>query len=54
MNVKFANKKGLNFIEEIIQKSNIKSNAIILNGIRKNRLKYYYGKYGYGYGYGYG
>ena len=54
MNVKFANKKGLKFIEEIIQKSKIKSNAIILNGIRKNRLKYYYGKYGYGYGYGNG
>ena len=51
LNTKFANKKGLKFLEEIIEKSKIKSNALILNGVRKNRFKYYYGKYGYGYGY---
>ena len=54
MNTKFAKKKGLKFLEEIIDKSKIRSNAIILNGVKKNRFQYYYGKYGYGYGYGYG
>ena len=35
MNTKFANKKGLTFLEDIIERSNINSNAIILNGVKK-------------------
>ena len=42
-----------NKFRNIIEKSNINSCGIILNGVRKNRFRYYYGKYGYGYGYGY-
>ena len=54
INVYQGSQSDKKFIDEIIHKSKIESNAIILNGVRKNRLKYYYGKYGYGYGYGYG
>ena len=49
-----AKKTSLDFLDDIIAKSKIYSKGIILNGIKKNRFKYYYGKYGYGYGYGYG
>ena len=56
MNSKIANKKGLRFIEEINEKSKIKSQALILNGIKNNKWRrlYSYGNYGYSYGYGYG
>ena len=47
-------KEKFKFLEDITDKSKINSKAIILNGIKRSRLKYYYGKHGYGYGYGYG
>ena len=53
MNTKMANKKGLKYLEEIVEKSQLTNNGIVLNGVRLKRWKYYYGKYGYGYGYGY-
>lgn len=60
MNTKFANKQGLNFLEEVANKTK-KSCAIVLNKIKSRKWKYYYGgyrynyyNYGYGYGYGYG
>jgi capsular exopolysaccharide synthesis family protein len=57
MNTKFANKKGVDFLEEIMNKSDA-SSGLILNQIRQKKWKYYYKnyayKYGYGYGYGYG
>lgn len=54
LNTKKASKKGLNYLNEMIGKSNIESYGLILNGIKKRKFSYYYGKYGYGYGYGYG
>ena len=53
MNTKFANKKGLDYLQNISEQSNIKSNGIILNGIKNRKWKYYYGNYKYGYSYGY-
>lgn len=61
MNAKYANRKGLEFLEEINNKSNIKSQGVILNAIKINKWRrfsrygYSYGyNYGYGYSYGYG
>ncbi|MFP5470884.1 MAG: polysaccharide biosynthesis tyrosine autokinase [Bacteroidia bacterium] len=63
MNVKFARKQSVRFLEEIIEKNNLKNIGIALNNIKVRRWKYYskygykYGyayNYGYGYGYGYG
>ena len=54
MNTTFATKQGMEHIEEIIEKSRVKSSGIILNNIRARKWQYYYSKYGYNYGYGYG
>jgi len=54
MNTKMANKKGIQYLEEIVNDVNIKHKGIVLNGVKVKKWKYYYGKYGYGYGYGYG
>ena len=55
MNTKFASKKGLDFILETSHTYGIDNISLILNGIKQNSFKYYYGKYGYGrYGQGYG
>ena len=50
MNTKMANRKGLKYLEEIVEKSQLTNKGIVLNGVRLKRWKYYYGKYGYGYG----
>jgi tyrosine-protein kinase Etk/Wzc len=52
MNVKFAKKQGVRFLEEVIEKNNLKNVGITLNNVTTQRWKYY-SKYGYGYGYSY-
>ena len=66
MNSKFAKKRGVRAIEEILTKRDDISLGLILNGIQQSKIRYYYSKYsykysyrysysqGYGYGYGYG
>ncbi|MBK9590960.1 MAG: CpsD/CapB family tyrosine-protein kinase [Crocinitomicaceae bacterium] len=58
MNTRFANRRGVQALETILEKYNTVSTGVILNGIRESKLKYYYSKYsdkyGYNYGYGYG
>ena len=54
MNSKFASKQGVAYLEEIVEKSALKSHGIVLNAVATKKYRYYYGKYGYGYGYGYG
>ncbi len=54
MNTKKSNKKGVQFLEKVIQQSKIEHTGLVLNGVKQTKWKYYYGKYGYGYGYGYG
>ena len=41
-----ANRKGLKYLEEIVEKSQLTNKGIVLNGVRLKRWKYYYGKYG--------
>ena len=36
---KYANRKGLEFLEEINNKSNIKSQGVILNGIKISKWR---------------
>ena len=54
MNTKFAKKKGLKFLEEIIDKSKIRSNAIISKWSKEIDFNIIMVNTGYGYGYGYG
>lgn len=54
MNTEKATKGGVRQLEEIVQSSNLEHTSIILNNVKNNKWKYYYGKYGYRYGYGYG
>jgi tyrosine-protein kinase Etk/Wzc len=54
LNTKFATKKVIAGINELVEKNNVQHFAFILNGIRRKKARYYYNKYGYGYGYGYG
>lgn len=53
-NTRFARKRGIHLVEEMLLKHQEISKAVILNGIRESRLKYYYSKYSYKYGYNYG
>jgi len=62
LNSQKASREGVRYLEEFISKLETKSTALILNSIKIQRWKYYYGKvsgkygyiYGDGYGYGYG
>lgn len=54
MNTKFANRRGIAAVEKIVDKYSSISKAVVLNGIRESKLKYYYTKYSYKYGYSYG
>ncbi|MCI5055014.1 MAG: polysaccharide biosynthesis tyrosine autokinase, partial [Flavobacteriales bacterium] len=55
MNVKYASRKGLRYLEELSSQTTLENVAIVLNGVRPRRWRYYYRGYGYGYGgYGYG
>jgi len=57
-----ASREGVRYLEEFVSKLETKSTALVLNNIKIQRWKYYYGKvsgkygyiYGDGYGYGYG
>lgn len=59
MNVKYTRRRGVRVMETILQKYDDVSVGALLNGIKENRIKYYYSKYvykytyGYNYGYGY-
>ncbi|MBK6835983.1 MAG: CpsD/CapB family tyrosine-protein kinase [Bacteroidetes bacterium] len=52
LNTKFATKRIISGINELVENNNIQHFSFILNGVRRNRARYYYNKYGYGYGYG--
>ena len=54
LNTKFATKRIVNGINELVEKNNVQHFSFVLNGVRRKRARYYYNKYGYGYGYGYG
>ena len=54
MNTRHANKHGVRFVEEVIEKSKISSHGILLNSVKQKRWRYYAGRYGYLYGYLYG
>jgi tyrosine-protein kinase Etk/Wzc len=56
MNVNFARKQGVRFLEEVAVKNNLTNVGIALNNVKTQRWKYYskYGGYGYAYSYGYG
>jgi len=55
LNTKFATKRIVHSINELVEKNNIQHFSFILNGVKHKRARYYYySKYGYGYGGGYG
>lgn len=60
MNTRYTRKKGVEHINEMLDKFDDIGKGMVLNGIKENRLQYYYSKYtykytyGYNYGYGYG
>lgn len=60
MNTRYTRKKGVEHINEMLHKFDKIGKGVVLNGIKENRLQYYYSKYtykytyGYNYGYGYG
>lgn len=54
LNTKSANKKVVNFVQNLAAANKIKNMFLILNGVRSLSGKYYYKGYGYTYGYGYG
>ncbi len=53
INSKVARKQIINIVEEMVETNKFQNFALLLNGVKRNRSKYYY-NYGYGYGYGYG
>jgi capsular exopolysaccharide synthesis family protein len=60
MNTRYTRKKGVEHINEMLEKFDDIGKGVVLNGIKESRLQYYYSKYtykytyGYNYGYGYG
>jgi capsular exopolysaccharide synthesis family protein len=56
INTKFPYRESLNLATEITKMNKNATLALLLNGVKKNKIKYYLSKYGYGdsYGYGYG
>src|SRR6202008_121808 len=55
LNTKFTNKRIVSSINELIETNKVQHFAYVLNGVKRNRGRYYYNRYGYGYGgYGYG
>jgi capsular exopolysaccharide synthesis family protein len=62
LNTKYARKKGVEHISEMLSKFDNVSKGLVLNGIKESRFQYYYSKYtykynysyNYGYSYGYG
>jgi len=49
-----ATRSGVKHLDEMLSTHNLTNGALLLNGIRPRKWKYYYSKYGYMYGYGYG
>ncbi len=60
MNTRYTRKKGVDHINNMLEKYDNVGKGLVLNGIRESRLQHYYSKYtykytyGYNYGYGYG
>lgn len=56
LNTKYANKKAISYVEEMVMIHNISNFAFVLNNVKQRKSRYYYSRYGYygGYGYGYG
>lgn len=60
LNTRYTRKKGVEHINEMLEKFDQIDKGVVLNGIRESRIQYYYSKYtykytyGYNYGYGYG
>ena len=62
LNTKYIKQKGIRTIENLLSKHDNIEVGLVLNGIKRTRLQYYYSKYsykynynyGYNYGYGYG
>ncbi|MDG1914953.1 MAG: polysaccharide biosynthesis tyrosine autokinase [Crocinitomix sp.] len=60
MNTRYTRKKGVEHINEMLEKFDDIGKGVVLNGIKESSLQYYYSKYtykytyGYKYGYGYG
>ncbi len=54
MNTNVANRRGVEFLEEIVAKSKVNSAGLVLNGIKTRKWNRFRLGYGYGYGYGYG
>lgn len=62
LNTKFARKRGVEHIAEMLRKFDNVSKGLVLNGIKESKFQYYYSKYtykysysyNYGYSYGYG
>lgn len=52
LNTRFATKRIVAGITELVETNKTKHFAFILNGVRRKRARYYYNRYGYGYGYG--
>jgi capsular exopolysaccharide synthesis family protein len=54
LNTRSSRKQELRFIEGLVEKHELHSVGLVLNGVRERRLSYYYDRYGYMYGYGRG
>ncbi|MFT5820844.1 MAG: tyrosine-protein kinase Etk/Wzc [Crocinitomix sp.] len=60
MNTRYTRKKGVEHINQMLEKFDDIGKGVVLNSIKESRLQYYYSKYtykytyGYNYGYGYG
>jgi tyrosine-protein kinase Etk/Wzc len=59
LNTRFVSKDSLQHIHDIVKMNQLKHFGFILNGVKRQRSKYYYNKYAYGYygnnyEYGYG
>jgi len=54
LNTEKATKQGVRHLEEILGLNKLSHNCLLLNNVKHQRWRYYYGKYAYKYGYGYG
>jgi capsular exopolysaccharide synthesis family protein len=54
LNTEKATKQGVRHLEEILGLNKLSHNSLLLNNVKNQRWRYYYGKYAYKYGYGYG
>lgn len=60
LNTRYTRKRGIQHIEETLERFEDVSTGVMLNSIRESKIQYYYSKYtyrytyGYNYGYGYG